>query len=71
MVLQSFIALGIFALVLALGLNFASQSIINEKIAKNLENKTKADIFLQSSSSRIMAEISATSSLNNFVFHRS
>ena len=59
------IALGIFALILALGLNFASQSIINEKVAKNLENKTKADIFLQSSSSRIMAEISTVSTLSN------
>ena len=56
------IALGILALILALGLNFASQSIINEKAAQNVNDRIKAD--LQLNSSKNIAIAAATACLN-------
>ena len=57
------ISLGILALILALGLNFASQSIINEKASKNVDYRIKADLLLNSGKN--MALAAATTSINS------
>ena len=51
------IALGIFALILALGLNFATQSIVNDKIAQNLDNKTRSELLAKTAMNRFLGEI--------------